>query len=115
MAALDEHPPFSVRDDSDDGPPMLAVEGELDLSVADELVSAIERVAKPSDSLCLDLGACGFVDSTGLKVLVQAARQFRAAGGELSVTNVQGDVARLFEITGLLLEGSALVHRPELG
>ena len=83
MAALDEHPPFSVRDDSDDGPLVLAVAGELDLSVADELVSAIERVAKPSDSLCLDLGACGFVDSTGLKVLVQTARRFRAAGGEL--------------------------------
>ena len=115
MAALDEHPPFSVRDDPGDGPLVLAVEGELDLSVADELVSAIDQAAEPTGSLCLDLGACRFVDSTGLKVLVQTARRFRAAGGELSVTNVQGDVARVFELTGLLLEGSALAHRPELG
>lgn len=115
MAALDEHPPFSVRDDSGDGPLVLSVEGELDLSVADQLTEAIERAGKPSDSICLDLDRCRFVDSTGLKVLVQTARQFRAAGGELSVTNVQGDVARLVEMTGLLLEGSALVHRPELG
>lgn len=112
MAALDEHPAFSIEERDAGDEVVLAVTGELDLAVAGELELALAGAARRSSSVCLDLGGCSFVDSTAMKVMVKAARDLRAAGGELAVTNVQGDVARLFELTGLLLEGSALVHRP---
>lgn len=112
MAASDDHPAFSVDEERSGDSVVLSVHGELDLSVAGELDAAIARAVATADMVQLDLGDCTFVDSTAMKVMVKAARELRARDGELSVTNVQGDVERLFEITGLLLEGSALVHRP---
>jgi anti-sigma B factor antagonist len=110
----DPHPPFAIieRDGSD--PVVLAVSGELDLAVAEEVERAIAAAANGGRKVCVDLAACTFIDSTGMKIFVQAARELRSKGGELSVTNIEGDVARLFEITGLLLDGSALVYRPSV-
>lgn len=113
MAAADEaRQTFSIAESDGKDPVVLTVSGELDLSVADDVERAIASAANGGGNVCVDLGACTFIDSTGMKVFVQAARELRDRGGELSVTNVEGDVARLFEITGLLLEGSALVYRP---
>jgi len=112
VAALDDHPQFSIDEAAGGDPTVLAITGEFDLSVADRVERAIAQAAAGGGRVCIDLGGCTFIDSTGMKVLVRAARDLRSAGGELSVTKVQGDVAHLFEITGLLLEGSALVYRP---
>lgn len=112
MAALDDHPAFSIDEERRGDEVVLAVHGELDLAVADQLDLAIAQAVGVADRVCLDLGDCTFVDSTAMKVMVKSARELRGRDGELSVTNVRGDVARLFEITGLFVEGSALVHRP---
>ncbi len=112
MATLEEITPFSVSVRRDQHEVVLSVAGELDLSTAPELVTAIARETQADGRTCLDLADCTFIDSSGLQVIVSTAREFRRAGGELSVTQLRGDVAALFRISGLLLEGSALVYRP---
>jgi anti-anti-sigma factor len=58
----------------------------------------------------LDFADCDFIDSTGLRLVLHAARALRDDGGELSVTNLKGEVARTFENTGMLVGGSPIVR-----
>jgi len=44
--------------------------------------------------------------------VLHTARAVREEGAELSVTNLKGEVGRLFELTGMLVEGSPIVRAP---
>jgi anti-sigma B factor antagonist len=114
VAALEEINPFSVSVQTEQDPIVFTVTGELDLSTAGQLSEAIADRARPDARACIDLSGCDFIDSTGLQVIVAAAREFQRSGGELSVTGLRGDVEALFRMSGLLLEGSALVYRDRL-
>jgi anti-sigma B factor antagonist len=76
--------------------------GEIDLAVAgelqDHLLHLIDAGAK---SLIVDLGGVSFLDSTGLKVLMNAHRRTEDVGGRVVVTRAGGYVAAIFEMTGL--------------
>ena len=94
-------------------PVVLDVPGEIDLSNADELqtrivLAQIDSASEPK-TICLDFAGCEFIDSTGLRVVVHAARALRDRGGELSVVNLKGEVARIFQTAGLLIDGSAVI------
>jgi stage II sporulation protein AA (anti-sigma F factor antagonist) len=110
MATLDEFEEFTIRPRHEGGVDVIEVEGELDLSTAGQLDEAIEEAGVAARVL-LDFEACGFIDSSGLRVVVSHARKLRAAGGELAVTNLRGEVAKIFALTGLLVDGSAVVQR----
>ncbi len=86
----------------------LAISGELDLATAKELAAVVEGEKLPGRHLNLDFGECGFIDSSGLQVVVASARQIRELGGRLTVTGLKGEVEALFEMTGLLVSGSAV-------
>ena len=64
-----------------------------------ELSRLAEGVARPR--LWLDLARVRFLTSTVLGQLVGLHRRVRAAGGELTLLNVTGDVYEVFEITRL--------------
>jgi anti-anti-sigma factor len=113
VAAVEEIQPFSISVNRTEDRVVLAVGGELDLATAPELRTALADQTRTDQRTCLDLAGCTFIDSTGLQVIVSAARDFRRDGGELSVTQLRGDVAELFRISGLLLEGSALAYREQ--
>jgi anti-sigma B factor antagonist len=48
----------------------------------------------------VDLTALDFCDSTGLRALIGAATELRAAGGRLSISVGEGPVTRLLVVTG---------------
>ena len=74
----------------------LYVAGELDAHSADELRVAVRRVLEIGPAwLRLDLSTVGFVDSTGLGVLVGARKAARAAA-------VPFDIATSPRLTALL-------------
>lgn len=72
--------------------------GEIDAHTAPSLDAAIQ--AAGSD-VVLDLSGVEFVDSSGLRVLVDAHRRLGDAGGSLTITNPSSAVARLFTISGV--------------
>jgi anti-sigma B factor antagonist len=80
----------------------LTLVGELDLVSAPQLESELMEVESPdARELLLDLAGVQFIDSTGLRVLLGAAKRADATGQRLLVRHVRGQARRLFEIAGV--------------
>lgn len=98
-------PPVRMRIDSrrDAGTHTIAVEGEVDVDVAEDLEAELLRVeASDATVIVLDLAAVEFADSSALRVVLAAAD--RAAehpvADRLRVVRGSGPVRRLFALTG---------------
>jgi anti-sigma B factor antagonist len=83
--------------------PIVAVHGELDLDCAPELRRALieaidEHRGRP---LVVDLEGVGFLDSTGLGVLVGGLKRAKEADGDLVLVATGHNVIRMLELTGL--------------
>jgi anti-anti-sigma factor len=85
----------------DNGIASLALEGELDLATASTLAQRLgELEDNGSTHLVVDLGGLDFIDSTGLRVLLQANARADERGHELTLHPAPETVQRVFEITG---------------
>lgn len=81
---------------TDDG---LALVGELDAHTAPLLAEAISAAGR--DRLCVDMSEVRFVDSSGLRVLIEAHQAAQAKERTVSLTNPSPAVTRLLEISGI--------------
>lgn len=81
---------------------VVAVAGEVDAHTAPELDDALSEIINEGDvRIVVDLSNAGFLDSTGLGVLVKALKRSRDAGGFVSVVADQERIVKVFRITGL--------------
>ena len=88
--------------DRRDGAVVLSLAGELDLYNAEEVRSALlDACAGEPDLLVVDLEHVRFIDSTALGVLIGAVKRLRSRDGRLTIVNVDDNIAKTFEITGL--------------
>jgi stage II sporulation protein AA (anti-sigma F factor antagonist) len=94
-----------------DGATEIEVDGELDLSVIDQLQRAIDE-AGPGSTL-IDLRHCTFIDSTGIAVILRAHQQREKDGGRIVVHSLSPAVLRIFTITGLIGNGLVFADRDE--
>jgi anti-sigma B factor antagonist len=94
------YPPFEVTVQRDDEVATVVVSGELDLATAQQLSAA---VAEHDDAglLVLDLNAVTFIDSTGVRVLIQADRACVRSGSRLVVVAGDGQVRRVLKLCQL--------------
>jgi anti-anti-sigma factor len=92
--------PFEVAVQRDDELATIMVSGELDLATVSRLSAA---VAEHDDAglLVLDLTAVTFIDSTGLRVLIEADRSCARSGSRLVVLAGDGPVRRLLGLCKL--------------
>jgi anti-anti-sigma factor len=80
----------------------IAVQGEVDLATVDDLREAIDQAAEGgSGSVAVDLTDATFMDSTGLKALVMAHRQFDEDGKAFAIVVSGGPVSRLIDLSGV--------------
>jgi anti-anti-sigma factor len=94
--------PFSVTVSKDGDRATLELRGELDMSGTDRLRIALEQAEKPpAGLLVLDLSRLDFIDSTGLEVLLRAARRAHDSGRRLIVARPSRYVRRLLEMTAI--------------
>jgi anti-sigma B factor antagonist len=87
------------------GPGQAVVEltGEHDLATSDETRLLFESLVEENELVVIDLSEVTFIDSSFLKVLVQADAQARERGSRLRVQLGAADIVqRVLEITGLL-------------
>jgi anti-anti-sigma factor len=94
---------LSISSTVEDGTVCVALEGELDLAGArrlEEGLAAAER--EEPERLIVDLGRLAFIDSTGLRLLLQADARARERGYELLLRPGEPAVQRAFEVTGAL-------------
>jgi anti-sigma B factor antagonist len=77
---------FDVERTTVAGRPALTVRGELDLATCNQLAEIIEsQLDAAPRALVIDLTPTRFIDSSGARCLVRAAKQATAAGVELHV------------------------------
>jgi anti-sigma B factor antagonist len=80
----------------------VCVEGEVDLSTAPELEAALQQALEgPAVRLVVDLRGVGFLDSSGLSLLVRQDRLTRKIGRRMIVIKGPPHVQQVFEISGL--------------
>jgi anti-sigma B factor antagonist len=77
--------------------------GEFDLAEKQRFESAIAPLASGTDSpgLVIDLRGLTFMDSTGLRCLLEVSEKSRELGFELKVVNGTGPVRRVLSLTGI--------------
>ena len=81
---------------------VLAVRGEIDLFTAPELKQVLaESIEAGRIRIIVDLTDTTFLDSTALGVLIGAVKRLRSRDGALAIVNVDDNIAKTFEITGL--------------
>jgi stage II sporulation protein AA (anti-sigma F factor antagonist) len=81
---------------------LVAIGGELDFGQASELSQALaQRRADGGRWFVLDLAELTFIDSSGINVLVVAAKATAELGGALVVASARQHVQRVFDIVRL--------------
>jgi anti-sigma B factor antagonist len=81
---------------------VLEVDGVVDAEHCSQLKKAIEKARGDGvKHFVLDLHKVGFIDSTGLGILISLMRQQRERDAELRLTGLQDEVRAIFEITRL--------------
>ena len=82
---------------------MIAVIGELDLSGASVFAGSLRRAYEaPAGGVMVDLSDCGFIDSTGVSLLLNACRRQTRNREGLAVVCPNPTPHRVFEITGTI-------------
>lgn len=96
-------PEFALTEDSIDSERhVVAVRGEIDLFTAPELKQKLTDAIEAGKSrIVVDLTQTTFLDSTALGVLIGAVKRLRTRDGALVIVNVDQNIAKTFEITGL--------------
>ena len=87
----------------------LRLEGEIDASSVGLLAERLDPLPSGSGDIELELGEVTFVDSSGLRVLIDAHLRATTVDRTVVMANPSSAVRRLFDISGL---GDHLVIRP---
>jgi anti-sigma B factor antagonist len=98
--------PFNVEmEPLDGGMHVFAISGELDQATAEELREPLRAAINgETRGVVIDMTKCGFIDSTGLGVIVEAWKQLQERNGEQAAFAIccpEPEVRRLLEVTGL--------------
>lgn len=95
---------FDLKVSPGDGETRVDVCGELDAYTAPQLRKLLDEVLDGLVSrVVVNLAGTSFIDSTGLGVLVGAARKARGQEGGLVIDSPTHSVHRVLQITGLTL------------
>jgi anti-anti-sigma factor len=79
----------------------LSLHGELDLASVPQLEAELASIeAQSPKRIVVDLDQLAFIDSTGLRTLIQADARAREQGWELLLSPGDQSIQRVFELTG---------------
>ncbi len=79
---------------------VLVVRGDIDITGGPVLDAAILEREPTGAEVVIDLHAVSFIDSSGLRSLLSAARRAQERGSRVILRNVGRALGRLLEITG---------------
>jgi anti-anti-sigma factor len=82
---------------------LVSVEGEFDLSSADQVQTAAEPAVSAGRPLLLDLGECSFIDSTALRLVLQMQSALaKAVGPDAPMAVVaNSEIRKFFSMTAI--------------
>jgi anti-anti-sigma factor len=95
-------PNFQIRESLMDGALRLSLTGELDFATAALLEDRLRRLRVKKSPVSLDLSHLDFIDSTGLRLLIQMAGDARMKRWPFRIEpDVAPEVMRLFKLVHL--------------
>src|ERR1700743_39041 len=78
------------------------VEGQLIVGNRQEIKQKVlDELEKGERKFLIDFPRTGYIDSSGLGVLVSLSKKIREQGGELRLANLNDDLKTLFEVKKL--------------
>lgn len=84
------------------GVTVIEVDGQLIVGNRQELKQTVmDEVERGGRKFLIDFEKTGYIDSSGLGVLVSLSKKIREQGGELRLANLNEDLRTLFELTKL--------------
>jgi anti-sigma B factor antagonist len=88
---------------TENGIPVLVLQGRLNQASADALHSAAMEIAGDEDqkSLIVDMGGVDFIASVGIRSLIRPSQALAMRGGKLAVANLNPQISEFFALTGL--------------
>ena len=92
---------FRVNSDDVDGASIVVIEGELDLASASQFVELMSGLSSERVPVILDLSSVTFVDSSGVRALLDAERIVADKGRRLALLRPGVAVTRLLELVDL--------------
>lgn len=85
---------FEIREQATEPTLELSVTGELDMNTVELLTSQLERyLADSIQALRLDLAELGFMDSSGLRLLIDLYERSKQEGWELTIVPPRSESA----------------------
>ena len=80
---------------------VLEVAGRLDVNTSSQLDDAVNEIFDTNHrALVIDCSGLKYVSSSGLRVLLLAARRFGSENGRLVLCGVEGPIRKVFDISG---------------
>jgi anti-sigma B factor antagonist len=94
---------LSIATSRQDEVVMLSVAGDVDLATGQQLEREIAEAVDTAGpaGVVVDLGGVGFLDSSGISVLVKGRRQADGRGVPYRVTGASGTIRQVLDITGV--------------
>ena len=84
------------------GVTVVDVEGQLIVGNRQELKQQVlDELESGERTFVIDFASTGYIDSSGLGVLVSLSKKIREQGGELRLAGLNEDLRTLFELTKL--------------
>ena len=81
---------------------LVEVEGQLIVGNRQELKQRVlQELEQGERKFVIDFAQTGYIDSSGLGVLVSLSKKIREQGGELRLSSLNEDLRTLFELTKL--------------
>ena len=81
---------------------VVEVDGQLIVGNRQELKQRVlDETEAGARKVLIDFAKAGYIDSSGLGVLVSLAKRLRELGGDLRLANLNDDLQTLFELTKL--------------
>ena len=103
---------LELRTERNEDAQVIALAGELDLDGAHRVSQELQRAeAAKVRRIVLDLSDLEFIDSNGIRLIVEADARSRTEGGRLELIRGPRPVHRVFELTGTS-ERLPFVDRP---
>jgi anti-anti-sigma factor len=92
---------FDVLTERDGDALVVSPRGEIDLATVGLVRQAVDREQQPGESVVLDLREVGFMDTSGLRYVLELNDRAGQEGFRLLLVRGSRAVQRVFEVSGL--------------
>lgn len=84
----------------DGGKATVAFEGRLDTATSPQLEAELVKVLEAAKDVTFDFAKLEYLSSAGLRIILSTHKKLKAAGGGLTVANVNQVIKNVFDMTG---------------